>query len=132
MVLSSSLNNIVTSRMMSVVIINNELYFQTDRKSRKYEQIKKNNNVSLCIDNVQIVGICNEIGKPVKHDEFISAYKKYFNGSYNAYTLLEDERLFKVTPIFIERWLYIETVPYIETIDIRNNKYSLEKYLTTR
>lgn len=129
MVLSSSLNDIVTSRMMSIVVINHKFYFQTDKMSRKYEQLKKNKNVSLCIDNIQINGLCEEIGKPVDDNEFISVYKKHFHGSYRAYTLLDGERLFMVTPNLIERWLYIESIPYIEMIDIDNVRYSLEKYL---
>lgn len=36
MVLSTSLDNLVTSRMMSVVIMDGRLYFQTDRTLRKY------------------------------------------------------------------------------------------------
>lgn len=54
MVLSTSLNDVVTSRMMSVVLINKKIYFQTDRTFRKYRQLKENPRVSLCVDNMQI------------------------------------------------------------------------------
>ncbi len=54
MVLSTSHNDIVTSRMMSIVLIEGVFYFQTDITFRKYEQIKNNPKVSLCIDNMQI------------------------------------------------------------------------------
>ena len=39
MVLSTSLNDVVTSRMMSIVVLNKKIYFQTDRTFRKYKQI---------------------------------------------------------------------------------------------
>lgn len=54
MALSTSLNNKVTSRMMSIVIIENKLYFQTDITFCKYKQIKYNPKVALCADNIQI------------------------------------------------------------------------------
>lgn len=49
MVLSTSENDKVSSRMMSVVQINGFFYFQTDIKLRKYHQLMANNNVALCI-----------------------------------------------------------------------------------
>ena len=60
MVLSTSLDNIVTSRMMSVVAIDRNLYFQTDTQSGKYAQLMGNLHAALCIDNIQIRGICTE------------------------------------------------------------------------
>ena len=39
MVLSSSENDKVTSRMMSVVCVDGLLYFQTDKTFRKYHQL---------------------------------------------------------------------------------------------
>ena len=49
MVLSSSENNKVTSRMMSIVCINGLFYFQTDKTFRKYHQLISNPQVALCI-----------------------------------------------------------------------------------
>ena len=48
MVLSSSFENIVTSRTMSSIILNEKFYFQTDKAFRKYSQLKGNCNVALC------------------------------------------------------------------------------------
>ena len=79
MVLSSSLNNIVTSRMMSIVYFEEKLYFQTDKLFRKYEQLKGNPHISLCIDNIQIEGKCKEVGKPKENINFCNIYiKNYF------------------------------------------------------
>lgn len=128
MVLSTSLNNFVTSRMMSIVVIDEKLFFQTDKTFRKYEQLKGNNNVALCIDNIQIEGKCEEIGHPLDNAGFSIIYKACFSDSYSNYTALKNERLFMVTPTFIEKWLYIEGVPYIERYDLENKKYILEKY----
>lgn len=131
MVLSTSLDDIVTSRTMSIVILNEKFYFQTDRTFRKYGQLMGNPNVALCADNIQIEGYCSELGIPSENAEFSNAYKKYFPNSYNRYSSLENERLFAVTPTFIERWLYIDNHPYMETFDIINQKYDLVQYLGT-
>ena len=128
MVLSTSENNKVSSRMMSVVQINGIFYFQTDVTLNKYRQIKSNHNVALCIDNIQIEGICEEIGHPLGHVSFCNIFQACFKGSYDAYTSLKNERLFTVKPIYIERWLYKERVPYIETFDIESQEYNLKRY----
>lgn len=128
MVLSTSLDDIVTSRTMSIVNLNEKLYFQTDRTLRKYSQLKGNANVALCIDNIQIEGCCKEVGNPLENKAFSKAYKKHFSSSYMRYTSLKNERLFEVTPTFIERWLYIEGVPYIETFDVPNKRHRLTQY----
>ncbi len=129
MVLSTSLRDVVTSRMMSVVVIDEYLYFQTDNTFRKYEQLKGNNRIALCIDNIQIEGVCEEVGHPIEHNEFCKVYSNAFPGSYEKYSKLQNERLFKITPIFIERWVYVDAVPYMEIFDVANKKYNLQQYV---
>ncbi|MDE6974861.1 MAG: pyridoxamine 5'-phosphate oxidase family protein [Lachnospiraceae bacterium] len=128
MVLSTSLNDIVTSRTMSIINLNNILYFQTDHTFRKYDQLKNNTHVALCIDNIQIEGSCNEIGKPIENEDFCNAYRECFTSSFNRYTMLNNERLFAVIPTFIERWVYINNFPYMQIFDIKNRKYILKQY----
>ncbi len=128
MVLSTSNQNVPTSRMISVIIGEQKLYFQTDARSRKYAQIHGNQNVALCIDNIQIEGVCVELGKPIDNDIFLAQYRCGYPDSYNRYTMLEYERLFEVTPTYIERWKYIERIPYIETMDVRKKQYRLVRY----
>lgn len=128
MVLSTSFCDRVTSRMMSVVLIEDIFYFQTDITFRKYEQIKNNSHVALCIDNIQIEGICREIGQPLKNEKFCAVYKKCFSDSYQAYSSLENERLFAIKPLYIEIWEYKEGKPYMEIIDIEHKAYKCIKY----
>ncbi len=128
MVLSTSENNRVSSRMMSVVQIEGAFYFQTDKNIRKYHQIISNSYVALCIDNIQIEGICEEIGQPLKSAAFCDVFQKRFKGSYDAYSALKNERLFSVKPLYIERWIYEEGIPYIETFDMNTQQYSFNKY----
>lgn len=128
MVLSTAENNRVSSRMMSVVQIDGVFYFQTDLTLNKYRQILSNPNVALCIDNIQIEGTCEEIGHPLQNDLFCNAFKDCFKGSYDAYTSLKNERLFAVKPTFVERWIYKDSIPYIETFDIGIQEYKIIKY----
>ena len=128
MVLSTAEKNIVSSRMMSVIQINGKLYFQTDKTFRKYRQIVQNPNVSLCIDNIQIEGRCKEIGRPLENNEFLQKFQRCFPDSYKRYSLLENEVLFEMTPTYIERWVYIDSVPFIEIYDISNEEYRLDEY----
>lgn len=129
MVLSTSENNRVSSRMMSVVQIGGEFYFQTDITMKKYHQISVNNNVALCIDNIQIEGECTEIGSPLNNSLFCDVFQECFKGSYDAYSALKNERLFVVKPLYIERWIYKDGVPYIEAFDMLAQQYSFNKYL---
>ena len=128
MVLSTSENDKVSSRMMSVVLINGEFYFQTDIMLRKYRQIKANPHVALCADNIQIEGICEEAGHPLDDAGFREAFGKHFKGSFDAYTGLHNERLFVISPVYVQRWVYDHGVPYIESFDIAGKNYSFRKY----
>ena len=128
MVLSTSKDGIVSSRMMSVVQIDGKFFFQTDIELRKYGQLKANKNVALCIDNIQIEGVCEEIGIPKNNEDFCEVFKECFKGSYDAYTELENERLFSVSPVFIERWVYGDGKPFVETFDICKKEYCFKEY----
>lgn len=128
MVLSSSENGRVSSRMMSVVFFDGLFYFQTDRTLRKYHQLISNPRVALCADNIQIEGICEETGHPINNVKFCNTYKTYFGGSFNRYSSLRNERVFAVKPTYVERWLYIGGVPFMETYDIEKQQYELIEY----
>lgn len=128
MVLSSCEDNKVSSRMMSIVCIDGLFYFQTDKKFRKYRELIHNPYVALCIDNIQIEGVCKEIGHPMSNAQFCSEYEKNFSISFKMYSSLKNERLFEVSPRFVERWLYIDSVPFIETFDVENQVYKLSRY----
>lgn len=129
MVLSTAEDNIVSSRMMSVVLIDGLFYFQTDCTFRKYHQLIRNPNAALCIDNIQMEGICEEIGHPLKHRAFCTHFSECFKGSYHAYSALQNERLFVFRPIRIERWIYREGFPYVENFDIRSGTYRICPYI---
>ncbi len=128
MVLSTAWNDKVTSRMMSIIILDGEFYFQTDTTFRKYEQIKNNPSVSLCIENVQIEGVCEEIGNPKDNQRFIEAYKKHFYYSWERYSTLSNEKLFVIKPNFIQLWIYENNKPFVEIFDMIKQEYKKIEY----
>lgn len=93
MVLSTAENDAVTSRMMSIVRLGDQFYFQTDKNFRKYNQLIANPQAALCIDNTQIEGVCKELGHPSQCTAFAKAYQECFPDSYERYTLLQNERV---------------------------------------
>lgn len=128
MVLSTSLNDQVTSRMMSVVQQGGTLYFQTDCTFRKYKQLKENEKAALCIDNIQIEGTCRVIGHPREHEVFMTLFKEHFMNSYERYTHLSNERLFEFTPSYVKRWIYRDGIPYEEIYEVTEKAYKLIRY----
>ena len=64
---------------MSFVILEGSLYFQTDKEMRKYQDIKGNPNVTLCFSNIQLEGICEEIGRPIEHETFADCFNNIFH-----------------------------------------------------
>lgn len=124
MVLSTSYNNEVDSRMMSIICYNGKFYFQTDKNFKKCQQIKANSKVSLCIDNISVKGICKCVGKPVDNLTFCKLFNENFQKAYNLYTGLESEVLFEVEPIHIKCWIYENDTPYIEEYELNKKIYS--------
>lgn len=105
MTLSTCSENRVTSRPMSMVVIDGRFYCQTDQT---YLQC---------------------IGNPLesKNDFFIHVFKKYFYGSYKAYSDLHNERLLEIIPTLIYSWNYKLTKPYMEYFDLVNFTYHREE-----
>lgn len=132
MVLSTSYQDMVTSRMMSIIVLDGCFYFQTDRTFRKYEQMKKNPNVALCIDNFQIEGVCRELGHPSENPDFCEEYEKSFKNSYDRYTSHAQERLFVVKPCYIQKWIYEDGEPFVEIFDLGEGSYSKTLYRTSQ
>ena len=125
---TSNRHNKVSARNMCFIMMKNQFYFQTDQTFRKYQDLKENNQVALCINNIQIEGICEELGHPLDHIEFIDLFKKHFKSSYEAYSSLPSEQLFVVKPTFIQRWSYIDDQAVIEQFEFDQQIYRVQHY----
>jgi uncharacterized pyridoxamine 5'-phosphate oxidase family protein len=131
MALATSSQNHPTVRLVSCIVYKNKILFQTGTDLIKYKQICENNNVALCVDNIQIEGIANIIGKTNdKHNkEIMETYKEYYKTSYETYSQNEKEILIEVIPMKIVKWDYENGKPYRIFIDINNNLIRKEMYL---
>jgi uncharacterized pyridoxamine 5'-phosphate oxidase family protein len=131
MALATSSQNHPTVRLVSCIIYGNKILFQTGADLIKYSQIGENNNVALCIDNIQIEGIANIIGKTndKENHEIMEKYKRYYKNSYEIYSHCEKVRLIEVVPLKIIKWDYENSKPYRIFIDINNKQIRKEMYL---
>ena len=128
MVLSTALHDKVTARTMSIIIANGRFYFQADLTSRKCAQLLFNPNAALCADNIQIEGICTEVGHPSVVPFFCELYERHFATAYKRYTFLKNERVFEIQPLYVQKWMYENDLPFIERYDFINMVYQKEKY----
>lgn len=93
-VLATCVNNKVTARVVNCMYHQDSLYFITSRAYNKYKQIKKNNNVALSINNIQIEGRAEDLSHPLNDEnsdikslyeqdasffEYFTRYSRYKN-----------------------------------------------------
>ena len=128
MVFSTSFKDRVSSRTMNVVQQNGIFYFQTDRMMPKYEQLKNNPNAALCVGNVQLEGVCRELGHPLENPAFCALYQQHFPDSFERYSFLQEERVFAFKPSYCERWLYLDEIAHIERFDFEKGEYMIGQY----
>ncbi|MBN1499865.1 MAG: pyridoxamine 5'-phosphate oxidase family protein [Spirochaetes bacterium] len=130
MILATSENNRVTARNMSFVFDGTWLYFQTDVNFLKTEQIRSNPNVAVAFSNYQIEGVAEELGRqlPDTGSIFLALFKEKHPGSYERYSLLPGETVFRIKPAMITIWKYIDGEPYRDFISIAAEKAWRTKY----
>lgn len=115
-------------RVVSMLIIDGCIYFQTDLMMDKAKEIQKNNAVAVCVDGVGIKGVCEECGLVDDNPEFKEKYRTYFLNAYNKYSHLVDERVYRITPVKIKCWSYIDNQACYEIYDLKNGIYRVENY----
>lgn len=126
MTLSTCADNRVTSRSMSMVVIDGRFYCQTDETYLKCRQISENPRVALCFQNLSVEGVCGIIGKPCEHPVFIGALKTYFPSAYTRWSALPTECVLEITPTLIYSWEYEDDKPFMEYWDFQNRTYRKE------
>ena len=127
MTLSTCSDGAVSSRPMSVVVINGKLYCQTDISYKKCSQIQGNPSAALCFKNFSIEGTARLLGRPTEYDFFVKAMKKHFRLAYMRYSSLDTECVIEITPKLIYCWKYELGKPYMEYWDFENSQYRKEQ-----
>jgi uncharacterized pyridoxamine 5'-phosphate oxidase family protein len=130
MALATSSQNHPTVRLMSCIVYENKIYFQTGTDLIKYKQICENNHVALCVDNIQIEGIATIQGRTndKQNSAIIDVYKKHYKTSYETYRHNETEVLIEIVLKNIIKWDYENGKPYRIFIDIDNKQARKEMY----
>lgn len=130
LVLATCAEGRVTARTMSYVNIGLDIYFGTDNRFLKVNQIKQNPKVAICIENLQIEGTAEIMGHPSRPEntEFCEAYKQKNPRSFEMYTMTKNEVVIKVTPHFFTQWKYIDGKACREFYDPAKNVSFREFY----
>ena len=91
-------------------------------------QLRENPRAALCLGNLQIEGVCREIGRPQEHKAFCAAYRAAFPSTFDRYTHLECERLWEFAPDFAKKWIYEGGEPLEEILDPAAGILEKKKY----
>ena len=118
MVFATCAGGRVTARNMSVIVFQNKVYFQTDIRMEKVQQIQQNPNVALCVDSFQIEGQARIAGPWGENSEVLEEYLKVHKNSYLRYENLQTEVLVEVTPTRIKKWEYIDNQPFVYELNL--------------
>jgi len=123
-VLSTSLNDYVTSRPVSIVHRGLEVYFQTNKCYIKHEQMNSNKRVSLCCQNLSIEGIAEEIGdwNDEGNAQLLELYKSRHIDSFREYGSLKDQVVYKIIPIKVKLWKYVGGKPLREILFVNEQR----------
>jgi hypothetical protein len=127
-VLATGAGGNITARAMSPVNIGLDVYMQTSRNFTKTAQMKENPNVALCLGNMQIEGAAQFLGHPMDagNEAFRMLYSEKHRGSYERYSMTEEEIVFVVHPQCVTLWKYIDGKPCRDRLDAREKTASRE------
>lgn len=123
-VLSTSLNDVVTSRTVTVIPYNNALYFTSIQRpgAIKMEQIEKNRNVALCVNTTQITGAATILGlaSAKENAEVMAIYKEKLPDSYERFAVVPSCEVIKVELKTSKSWKAVGEKIEVTAIDFVN------------
>ncbi len=130
LVLATSANDKVSARTIEFVNIGLMLMFETDKRSGKYKQIKKNPNIAICAKNVQIEGTATLGSHPMEavNRRFIELYKEHHPRAFQLYSHLENSVVITVNPHLITTWKNLDGKPFQDFLYIDELKAEREYY----
>jgi general stress protein 26 len=129
-VLATSYQDVPMTRMVSFVVYDGKLAFQTSHKLEKYTQIAQNPRVSLNFTNINIQGKATiQEGQAIQHEQFMTLFQKQHQGSYEAYSKMLSNRVIEIVPEKIVLWVYEAGQPLRVFLDVIHQDLKLEPYL---
>lgn len=129
-VLATCADERVTARTMGYVNIGLDVFFGTDQRFLKVEQILNNPKVALCLASLQIEGTAEIRGHPskVENAEFCEHFKRKHPRSYEIYMATKNQVVIKVSPVLLTQWKYIDGKPCWEFYDLTKSMAFREWY----
>lgn len=116
-VVATSYKDRVTARMVYCICDGVNIYLITSKAYTKYKQIKKNKNIALSANNIQIEGIAEILGHPLdkenEHFKVICEQDRDYIEHYKKYTKYKNSILIKVNPILITLYQGRGTYKYL-------------------
>lgn len=130
LVLATSQDDFVTSRMVSTFRIDNKLYFQCDRISVKMQQMLANPKVSLCSGMYNMTGTAKVIGPTAQllEDPLMLTYKEHYPGAYDVYSP-GGNNLVEVEIEEVKSWRYVEGIPFEGVLNPLTDDFSEVRYI---
>jgi uncharacterized pyridoxamine 5'-phosphate oxidase family protein len=128
LILATCAESRVTARAMSCIHRGLTVYFQTDTRSVKFEQMQKNPRVALCGENVQIEGRVIIRSQPMEEPGFVELYKKHHPGSFSMYSRMKHNVVVEVRPTFVTFWKYVDNKPCRDFLYVDEGKAEREFY----
>jgi len=124
-VLATSLNNRVTSRVVDFANDDLTIYFMSWNHNKKITQITGNSHVALSLNNIQIEAKAEILGRPTEERNkcLLEFHKKKFSEIYvKTFSNIPEIVIVKITPISIVKFLNIDRRFYFVKMDIANKK----------
>lgn len=121
--IAASYKDIPSIRTISAIMIDQRIFFKTDKNFDKTKQLLANPKIAIAFYSVYIQGHVINHGLVVDQPGrvFEKKYKEVFWQSYNAYSHEDDEILLEVIPESVEIWDEDENrLAYQIMIDLKN------------
>jgi len=120
-VLATSADDKVTARMMAPINDGLEIMFSTGANSMKAEQMRKNPNVALAIDNLQIEALAELFGHPSGHTWFVKNYAVKFPEYVALYEYTPEDLLVIAHPKKVTLYKYLGK-PCWDVLDVEKEQ----------
>lgn len=128
-VLATSYQDVPTTRMVSVVVYDDKIAFQTSTKLEKYAQLSQNSAVALNFTNINIQGrAVIQTGQVLTHQKFITCFQEKHPGSFEAYSQMSSNRVIEIVPEKIVLWEYETGEPFRVFLDVVNQTFKKAHY----
>lgn len=118
-VLATADKNVPSTRMVSFVVYDGKLAFQTSCQLSKYQEIAQNAQVAVNFTAINIQGrAVIQADQVMTHEKFVTLFQEKHLDSFETYSHMSSNRVVEVIPEQIVIWEYEAGEPYRVFLDI--------------